>query len=296
MRPSGHTRANLIEEASYYADGRPIYLRECLLESGRIRSTASAAIFGADIENYDYVDNRVARIEAQHATRASGALLHPAPHTGIEATYDGGGLLRLTGIEPGRLGETLYERPPADFSVDAARSAVEVELGVQALQAVRGLGIDATAYCVALVYADGYDPSAVTVHVGLEEDRQAFLAEREGEDIVWSPADMTGYADIDMSAVRDTARLLTQELSLSNVEVSREVVCAVANSLGELDWQTIMPVTDDFTVFAVDLEMADLEQNLAAARLPERKPKILLHGVPETVVFGTVKPIIDTSR
>ncbi|WP_211244093.1 hypothetical protein [Actinospica robiniae] len=270
-------RADLIEEAHYNADGRGIYLREYLLESGRIRSTASAATFGGDIETYDYIDNSVVRIEVQHAKRASGALRHPTPQASIEAMYDGEGLLRLTSINPGRLGETLYERPPADFSIDAARSTVQAELGVQVLRAVREFDLEAAAYCVALAYADGFDPSAVTVHVGLEEDRQAFLAEGDdedgdGEDIVWSPADMTGYADIDMSAVRDTARLLAQELRLSKVAVSRETVCAVAVSLGELDWQTIMPVTDDFVVFAVDLEMADLAQNLAAAGLPRNEP------------------------
>ena len=114
------------------------------------------------------------------------------------------------------------------------------------------------------MYADGHDPSAVTIHIGLEEDREAFLAEGEDGDIIWSPADMTGYADVDMSAIRDRARLLAQELTLSDVELSRDVVCAAAGSLAGLDWQTIMPITDDFTVFAVDTEMVDLERHVAA--------------------------------
>jgi hypothetical protein len=55
---------------------------------------------------------------------------------------------------------------------------------------------------------------------------------------------------------------------MSAVAMSREVVCAAAGSLAQLDWQTILPGTDDFLVFAVDLEMGDLEQNLALAGIP----------------------------
>lgn len=102
--------ADVTEEAHYYADGRPIYLAEHLLEAGRIRSSASAAIFGADVEEYDYVDGNVARIAVHHAQRKSGELLHLRPHTDIEATYDSEGLLRLTSTNAGQIAETLYER------------------------------------------------------------------------------------------------------------------------------------------------------------------------------------------
>jgi hypothetical protein len=79
---------------------------------------------------------------------------------------------------------------------------------------------------------------------------------------------MAGYTDLDMSALQDTARLLRQDLTMSAVAMSREVVCATASSLAQLDWQAILPGTDDFLVFAVDLEMGDLEQNLALAGIP----------------------------
>ena len=99
----------LVEEAHFYADGRPIYLREHRYESGWIRSTASAAVFGADVEEYTYVENNVVRIAAHHAKRVSGSLPHLTSHADIEAAYDSGELLRLTSTS-GRFVETLYER------------------------------------------------------------------------------------------------------------------------------------------------------------------------------------------
>lgn len=36
----------------------------------------------------------------------------------------------------------------------------------------------------------------------------------------------------------------------------------VARRLQKLDWRSICPVSDDFVVFAVDFELADLEDNL----------------------------------
>lgn len=262
-------RAGLAEDAHFYADGRPIYLQEHHFEAGRIHCTASAATFGAGIEtyDYDYVDGSVARITVHHAQRTSGRLCPATLHRSIEAAYDHEGLLRLTNVGAGRVAgtETLYERPPADFTAQEACRTVQAELMAQVPRAVQDLGIEAAAYCVVLVYANDYDPSDVTIHVGLEKDRQDCLAAGEDADVIWSPADMACDADVDMSAVKDTARLLRQELTLSRVAMSREVVRAVAASLAEFGWQAIMPVTDDFVVFAVDTEMADLEQNLAAA-------------------------------
>jgi hypothetical protein len=260
-------RAGLAEDAHFYADGRPIYLQEQHFEAGRMHSAASAATFGGGIETYDYLDGSVTRITVHHAQRTSGRLCPATLHSTIEAAYDHEELLRLTNVGAGRVAgtETLYERLSADFTAQEACRAVQAELVAQVPRAVQDLGIEAAAYCVVLVYANDYDPSDVTIHVGLEKDRQDYLAAGEDEDVIWSPADMACDTDVDMSAVKDTARLLRQELTLSSVAMSREVVRAVAAFLAEFGWQAVMPVTDDFVVFAVDTEMEDLEQNLAAA-------------------------------
>ena len=51
-----------------------------------------------------------------------------------------------------------------------------------------------------------------------------------------------------------------------NTEESRQhgraTLNRVARRLQKLDWHSIAPVTDDFVVFAVDLELTHLEENL----------------------------------
>jgi hypothetical protein len=157
----------------------------------------------------------------------------------------------------------VYERPPAGFSVPDACLTIQAELLAQVPRAVRELGVETPAYCVVLVYAGGYDPSDVTIHIGSDEDRQEHLAAGDVP-MVWSPADMADFTDVDMSAMHATARLLTQELTLSQEAMSRDVACAAVSDLRTLDWQAILPITDDFVVFAVDRELGDLETNLPA--------------------------------
>ena len=186
----------------------------------------------------------------------------PALRMTVDAGYDRDGLSRLEITHGGLPPRVQYERPPAGFSTEASCQAVQEQLVVQVPRAVRELAVDSPAYCVALVYNDAHDPADVTVYVGLEEDRLAFLADDVDPDALWSPADMAHCNDVDMSAVAGDARLLAQELTLAGTAISRGVACAVAGVLGDQDWSAVLPTTDDFVVFAIDMAMADLDRNL----------------------------------
>ncbi|RZU78059.1 hypothetical protein EV384_6809 [Micromonospora kangleipakensis] len=69
----------------------------------------------------------------------------------------------------------------------------------------------------------------------------------------------------------DDLRLVRQQLTLADGDAFpagserwREALCAAAAELNRQDWTVRMPVTDDFVVYAVDLELVDLDRNLAA--------------------------------
>jgi hypothetical protein len=261
-------QADGVEETHFYADGRPIYLHDYRFESGRINSAASVAVSGGGYETYDYDGDQVTRISVHHADRKSGDLIHLALRTIIDASYDRNGLSRLQITDTGFPPRVQYERPPEGFSTSAACQAVQAQLVVQVPRAVRELAIDSPTYCVALVYNNAHDPADVAVHVGLEEDRLAFLADDADPDVLWSPADMAHCTNVDMSAVADDARLLAQELTLASTTVSRDVACAVARTLSGQDWSALLPTTSDFVVFAIDIEMADLEHTLPGHENP----------------------------
>jgi len=108
--------AELIEEAHHYSDGRPIYLHECRVRDGLIRSIASAAIKGGGYEAYEYADGLPTRVAVYHATSTNKpdkrlnplALVHV-----LHAHYDANGLHRLEKVwepMPQPLVEVVYQR------------------------------------------------------------------------------------------------------------------------------------------------------------------------------------------
>ncbi|MFC0551588.1 hypothetical protein ACFFHJ_11925 [Planotetraspora thailandica] len=255
--------ADVVEQARFYAaDGRPIYLHEYRFEAGLIRTASSAAIGGCGYETYEYDGDQVTHVAVHHAERRPGASLRTRLWMSIDAVYDGKGLVRLEISPPGRPPQVKYERPPAGFTVESAWQTVQRELRVQIPRSVRALAVESPAYCVALVYEGPEDPADLTIHVGLDEDRQAYLAENADPDGVWSPADMAYETSADLSAVAATARLLAQELTLARSGIGRDLLAALARTLATEDWSAVLPTTEDFVVYAVDIEMADLDRNM----------------------------------
>lgn len=254
--------AGTVEEAHFHADGRPIYLHEFAFEAGRIRSVAMVATGGGGHETYEYTDDRVTRVVTHHGDRQSKTLLPAEFYTAIDAVYDGEGLARLTISGPRGAAQVKYERPPVGFTVEDAWRTVQAELLTQIPRAVHALGIDVPAYCVALMYGDRADPTDFTVHVGLDEDRRVHLADEDGSYVIWSPADMAHETSVDLGAVADIARLLGQELTLACSEQGRDLLREMAATLRAADWTTVLPITEDFVVFAVDVEMEDMDDEL----------------------------------
>jgi hypothetical protein len=205
-----------------------------------------ASAGGSGYETYRYSGGLVTRIEVFHKNK---------PYITINAAYDESGLVRLAKVWEASV-EVVYERPPPGFSVEEAIWAVQRELIQQVPIAVRDLGIDLPACCVVLVYQSEF-PLDVMVHVGIA-----------GE---WFPSEMDDQAEVDLTAVADTVRLLAQELALEGrEELGRDLLCGAAAELNFTDWRAVLPVTDDFVVLALDLELMDVDRNLAVCVPPER--------------------------
>ncbi len=259
--------ADVVTEAHFYADGNPIYLHQYQFDAGLIRSALIAATGGGGSEQYSYTGGQVTRVDITYGAREDGELSPLEPHQVINAEFDAAGLVRLEVDWVGQETELKYERPPADFTVEQACQTMHRELVTQVPAAVRELGIDEPAYCVALAYFPE-DPLDIMVYVGAADERE------DGSDI-WSPADMGADTMPDLSAVADTMRLLAQELTLAeDWERARDLLCAVAAELNTQDWSQVLPVTDDFVVYAVDFELTDLDNNLPAC-VPEHRLAML---------------------
>jgi hypothetical protein len=117
-------------------------------------------------------------------------------------------------------------------------------------------------------------------------DERAALATIDAE-TAWSPADFDTSTDVDLDDA-GPVRLVRQELSLLDADdhdacagaaIGRRLMCAVAARLNLRDWAGALPVTDDFVVYSVDLELVDLQRNLAECLPPNRLAALRERGL-----------------
>lgn len=208
-----------VEEVTFFAGGRPTHLLRCTYSDGRMRvaQEVPAGSHGDGYEEYEYSGDAVTRVRFVGEFKST-----------FNAAYDDRGhLSRLEQVFGGGSTELIYERPPADFSVERACEVVRHELVRQVPVAVRGLGVEQPARFVALDYLPD-DPLEVTVRVGEDGDFEA---------------------EPDMSAVAGTLRMLRQELTLSqNQQRAARLLGEVAAELNSFAWQDILPIGPEFTV------------------------------------------------
>jgi hypothetical protein len=125
-------------------------------------------------------------------------------------------------------------------------------------------------YCLALHYQLEW-PLPPTAVLGSERERTRDM--RDGEALwpsVYNPAAFGSYTgqslggrpltavDAELAATLDEIPVSTEE----SRQRGRATLNRVARRLHKLDWRSIAPVTDDFVVFAVDLELTHLQDNL----------------------------------
>jgi hypothetical protein len=266
-----------VEEA-HFDQGAPVYLHDHRLVGDRVDQSFGVARDGCFHEVSEYTDGKVTHVVVRHLTRQErdGSFQVRRRPTVFTAAHDGDGLVWLAGND-----ETVYERPPASFTIEAACETVRAELVRAVPKALAERQITHAVYALAVAYLPAH-PLEFTVWVGLDADRVEYPAPEPGAGVPWIgwwPAEMSGEVEPDMTMVDDVVRVLAQELTLLDSEdlgakcgseISREVACAVARELNDVDWTGILSVTDDFVVYAVDFEVCDFERNLAACLPPER--------------------------
>ncbi|MCG5468899.1 hypothetical protein LADH09A_002799 [Micromonospora sp. LAH09] len=255
---------DIVEVAHFATDG-PIYLHEYRFEDGLMRSATMVARRGSGRESYAYTDGRISRVEVEH----SGG-----PPAVLAAEHDDRGLLRLVQTT-GNESRVLYTRPPANFDLDAACRAIEDLLVALIPDAAARLDVDDRIACLALSYAR---PTQLSIGISVATEAERADLSAIDAQAAWAPEDFETNTDIDLD---DTgpSRLVRQELALIDAddydvaagsEIGRRLFCAVAARLNLHDWSATLPVTDDFVVYAVDLELVDLERNLTSCLPPDR--------------------------
>ncbi|GLY08667.1 hypothetical protein [Actinoplanes sp. NBRC 101535] len=263
-----------VVEAAHFDSQGPLYLHEYHFVDGLMRSADTVARRGSGRESYEYSDGRISRVAIEHDGRTTSMLT---------AEHDDCGLARLVEVV-GHRSEVRYERPPPGFDLQAACRAIEDTLLTLIPDAVARLAVEGPAACVALSYRRS-DVLSFEVH-GATEDERAALAAIDAH-AAWSPADFEASTDLNLDGA-GPVRLVRQELALLDAdalnaaagsEIGRRLLCSVAARLNLRDWSDTLPVAGDFVIYPVDLEMVDLERNLADCVPPDRLSRLRDRGL-----------------
>jgi hypothetical protein len=137
------------------------------------------------------------------------------------------------------------------------------------------------AYCLAIVYDSAADELPPRLAVGLESERIVRIA-RKGKgakDVIWEAGKFGRYKPGKIGLVApdldyDSQKLHQMILMKEALWIPRRLLNEIALELNGRSWRGLMPVTDDFIVYAFDSDGDDFDKNIKEG-VPEAKRKLL---------------------
>jgi hypothetical protein len=260
-----------------YVDGRPRSYVAAYPESGGLPR-------GSVIEHYVFDGDRVNAIFTETVIGLGDRSTLPILAT-IWPSFDPSGRVLEIREHSVRGERVLYRARRRATPMAKLHQRVEDRL-VEVLPALVGEHAREPIYCLALHYQLEW-PLPPTAVLGSERERRERMADIRGGEALWpavyNPAAFGSYTghslggrpltdlDAELAATLDKIPVSTQE----SRQRGRATLNRVARRLQNLDWRPIAPVTDDFVVFAVDLELTHLQDNLHHS-IPAPLHKLLL--------------------
>jgi hypothetical protein len=175
----------------------------------------------------------------------------------------------------------FYWNPETTPGLSALHKQISRSLLELVPATVRRAKIKERAWCIALAYDGENDGLSPVIGVGLEKERARWLSSqgKQAPGLVWNPAEYARYEDSTLDLRKkdfdeDCAMFSQVALSKGYTWCERKLLNEVTQALNRLNWAKTLPVTDDFVVYAVDFEGADLKKNLKEG-VPAKKLQLL---------------------
>ncbi|GEM_PF-3474010 len=206
-----------------------------------------------------------------------------------EVTYNQAG--RMTGEidlsepEEPQAPKPLKRKPlPKGVTMQSLAKRIRERLARAVVAAVTKAKIKEPVYCLALNYdCEGNPLLLPELGIGLDSERQARLKarSRDARLAIWEPEEFSLFAN-DRTALQGRDRELDRACDLFNRELeykasdepARKLILQVAADLAKFDWSGKLNTTDDFIVYAVDTDLADLRKNLKLTIPPKQLAKL----------------------
>ena len=270
-----------IESAAYRHDGKHAlwYVTRQLHRNGRPTFTdeLDAGARNSHSETYRYRDGRLSNIVVVSRIGNDEMTVK------FDLVYEPDGTLRAIRRHYDYLPEPfpIYWNPASGETLDSLFKSMRQTLLDLIPKTVVKAKIKETAYCLALAYDVGGGEIPPILGVGLEKERQHWLATqgKEAKAVTWNPAEFSRYEDgtLDLDAPNleyKSEKFLQMVLMKEALHIPQKLLNTIAADLNKRSWKGVLSTTDDFIVYAIDLEGDDFKQNLKAG-VPDKKLKLL---------------------
>jgi hypothetical protein len=242
-----------------------------------------AAGFGWWGTAYEYETGRVATVRSSsRKTPFTGwehkrtgeqlAELRVTHRTPLHLRYsENGQLLTIATGDGGDADSVVYRRAAAGATARAAR-LVRGELPERIAAWVDRVAPADEVYCLGISYPEAAArPLPPSLGLGTMPELRRWKEDRSADPLkltAFNPAEFACFDPepaelMDAAALLDAYQLLNQHwASVNDDRQPRQLLVAVAKLLAERDWSRLSIGPHGFAVYAVDLELADLERNL----------------------------------
>ena len=278
LRHSG----NKIVGSHFLDDGKLADVFEATLSGGRIvrveRLWASASRASDSVWEWKTIawkeDKIVTVVEGMRGRKA---------HRQI--TYSKAG--KVTEVRD--LSKPIERKPlPKGVTMKSLAITIREKLAAAVVATVAKARIKERVYCLVLNYdCEGNPLLLPELGIGLDFERKARLkgGGHDAKRDIWNPEEFSLFANA-RTALQGRDKELDRACDLFNRELehkdsdepARKLILQVAVELAKVDWSGKLNTTDDFVVYAVDTDGADLNKNLKLIVPPKKLAKLKATG------------------
>ena len=257
-----------LESAAYRRD-EPHAVAYVTRQTHRSGKPVSTDVLDADgttsfAERYDYAKGRISEINVVSTVGKDKKKVR------YDVVYERDGRLRaVRRYFWEHFGFPIYWNPELGDTLEAMTVAMRRKLLDAIPKVVAKARVKEPAYCLAIVYDSATDELPPRLAIGLESERRAHVSRKgkNAKEVIWEPAKFGRYKPGKVGLMapdlkHDSERLLQMVLMKEAMWVPRRLLNEIAAELNGRNWRAILPVTDDFIVYAVDVDGDDFDKNI----------------------------------
>jgi hypothetical protein len=226
---------------------------------------------GGTTQTYEYHNGRVSRIHVKHGKSRT------TPEWGREFEVvqdDRGELVEIIAISPGGQRSCQFRRPTR--ALDELLPAIQTMLLDQIPRAVAKAPIAETVYCLGLAYTtESYECLPPRLALGLAKKRAVAVQRARGERPVdiWNLDVLDTFEDVQLrdAGLNEACAMANQHFQIQGtIALGEALLRDVARALNNLRWENMPRITEDFVVYAADVEKGGAVEDLATCIPSER--------------------------